>query len=184
MAIQREGQEATYQLRIDFDKTLKLASADRPIEFAVAVGSVPPQLRQVWNKLERSGVKVELYERGAQTEKEQAVDQALQTHMLRKAIDYNGHAGTAVLLTGDGHGFLDGVGFHADLERMQKKGWNIEVLAWKETCNPRLEEWVKKVGIFIPLENFYESITFLEIQHKSIRRSKPLNLSKRPISPA
>ena len=182
VAVKREGADAAYKIRIDFEKVLQLASADRDIEFAIAVGSIPPQLRQVWNKLEQHGVKVELYERGASTAKEQAVDQALQTHMLRKALDYNGHAGTAVLLTGDGHGFLDGVGFHADLERMHKKGWNIEVLAWKETCNPRLEKWVKGVGIFVPLEDFYESVTFLDEIHKAIRHSKALDLTKRQIS--
>ena len=121
IAVEREGLDNSYKLRISFERLLKLASADRPIEFAVAVGSIPPQMRQVWNKLEAAHVQVELFERGSQTEKEQAVDQALQVHMLRKAIDYNGQCGTAVLLTGDGKGFLDGVGFHADLERMHKK---------------------------------------------------------------
>jgi hypothetical protein len=29
----------------------------------------------------------------------------------------------AVLLTGDGQGFEEGAGFHADLERMYQKGW-------------------------------------------------------------
>ncbi|MBF0517985.1 MAG: hypothetical protein HQK97_12905, partial [Nitrospirae bacterium] len=68
------------------------------------------------------GIKVETYERGSDSNKEQAVDQALQVHMLRKTIVYNGTPGIAVLLTGDGHGFHDGVGFHADLEIMHKKG--------------------------------------------------------------
>ena len=182
VAEKKEGQDARYQIRIDFQNMLELARADREIEYAIAVGSVPPQLRQVWNVLERSGIKVELFERGAQSAKEQAVDQALQTHMLRKTIDYNGHAGTAVLLTGDGRGFFDGVGFQADLERMHKTGWNIEVLAWKQSCNKRLEEWVKKVGIFIPLEDYYDSVTFRDEMHKAIRYRMPLDLSKREVS--
>ena len=49
--------------------------------------------------------------------REQGVDQTLQTAMLRDAFDHNGSPGIAVLLTGDGSGFVDGVGFHADLER-------------------------------------------------------------------
>ena len=182
IAAEKEGPDATYKLRISFDRILRLASADRPIEFAIAVGSIPPQLRHVWNRLAQTGVKIELFERGAQSEKEQAVDQALQVHMLRKAFDYNGDAGTAVLLTGDGKGFLDGVGFHADLERMHRKGWNIEVLAWEKTCNPRLKEWTEKIGIFVPLENFYDNITFLDDDQGVIRQSRPLDLSKRSIS--
>ncbi|MBI4411460.1 MAG: NYN domain-containing protein [Deltaproteobacteria bacterium] len=182
VALEKEGQDAFYKLRISFDRLLKLAAADRPIEFAIAVGSIPPQLRHVWNKLEQTGVKIELFERGSQSEKEQAVDQALQVHMLRKAFDYNGQAGTAVMLTGDGKGFLDGVGFHADLERMHKRGWSVEVLAWEHTCNARLKKWAKDIGIFVPLEDFYESITFLDDENGVIRQSKPLNLTKRPVS--
>ena len=53
--------------------------------------------------------------------REQGVDQALQTAMLRDAFDYNGNPGIAVMLTGDGSGFDDGVGFHADLERMYNR---------------------------------------------------------------
>jgi hypothetical protein len=181
-AMEIKPQDDPYKLRIDFQKLLQLAAADRPIEYAIAVGSVPPELRHVWNRLENTGIKVELFERGSQSEKEQAVDQALQVHMLRKAFDYNGQAGTAVMLTGDGKGFFDGVGFQADLERMHKKGWNVEILAWDKTCNLRMREWAKRVGIFIPLEDFYESITFTDDYSGSIRHSKPVDLKNRPIS--
>ena len=175
-------QDDPYKLRIDFHKLLQLAAAGRPIEYAIAVGSVPPELRHVWNRLESTGIKVELFERGSQSEKEQAVDQALQVHMLRKAFDYNGQAGTAVMLTGDGKGFFDGVGFQADMERMHKKGWNVEILAWDKTCNLRMREWARKIGIFIPLEDFYDSITFTDDYSGSIRHSKPVDLKNRPIS--
>jgi len=182
VALEKEGQDAMYNIRISFDRLLRLASADRPIEFAIAVGSIPPQLRHVWNRLSQAGITVELFERGSQSEKEQAVDQALQVHMLRKAFDYNGNTGTIVMLTGDGKGFLEGAGFHADLERMHRKGWNIEVLAWEKTCNKNLKEWTKNIGIFVPLEDFYDSITFTDDEQGVIRQSTPLDLSKRIIS--
>ena len=94
--------------------------------------------------------------------REQGVDQALRTAMLRDAFDYNGNPGIAVLLTGDGSGFADGVGFHADLERMHKRGWRIEVLSWRHSCNRRMREWADQNGKFIALDDFYDSITFLE----------------------
>ncbi len=90
------------------------------------------------------------------------MDQALQTAMLRDAFDYNGNPGTAVLLTGDGSGFADGVGFHADLERMRNRGWRIEVLSWRHSCNRRMREWAEEHGTFVALDDFYESVTFLE----------------------
>jgi len=179
VAAEREGGDAAYHVRIQFDNLLRLAVADRSLEYAVAVGSVPPPLRHVWNRLEQAGVTVELFERGGLSSREQAVDQALQTHMLRNALDYNGDPGIAVMLTGDGAGFLDGVGFHADLERMHKKGWGVEVLAWERTCNPRLRQWAEKIGVFVALEDYYEAVTFTEDESGALRRANALDLTKR-----
>jgi hypothetical protein len=183
VATQKEGVDAGYQVRIQFDNLLRLAAVDRPVASAIAVGSVPPPLRHVWNRLEQAGVKVQLFERGALSNREQAVDQALQVHMLRTAFDRNGSPGTAVVLTGDGAGFLDGVGFHADLERMHKRGWAIEVLAWERTCNSRLKNWVNTIGVFVPLEDYYDSITFTEDETGVLRRVRDLDLSQRKIFP-
>ena len=40
-----EGPNARYRVRIHFDSMLRLAHADRPIERALAAGSVPPEMR-------------------------------------------------------------------------------------------------------------------------------------------
>ena len=90
------------------------------------------------------------------------MDQTLQTAMLRDALDYNGDPGVAVMLTRDGSGFHDGVGFHADLERMHSRGWRIEVLSWRHSCNRRMREWVEKNRTFVALDDHYDSVTFLE----------------------
>ncbi len=149
-------------MRIYFRHMLELASAGRPIERAVAVGSIPPELRHVWNRIENEGVSVHLLERGAIQGREQGVDSALQAEMLRDALDYNGTPGIAVVLTGDGAGFQDGVGFHADLQRMHDRGWGIEIISWRHSCNTRMRRWAEGNGRFIALDDFYESITFLE----------------------
>ena len=161
-AAEREGEAARSRVRIHFRNLLALAHAGRPIERAISVGSIPPELRQVWNRLENEDVEVQLLERGALHGSEQGVDQVLQTIMLRDTVDYNGAPGIAVLLTGDGSGFVDGVGFHADIERMHGKGWDIEVLSWRHSCNRRMREWAEAYGKFIALDDFYNSITFLE----------------------
>ncbi len=162
VAVDREGEHARFRLRIHFRNLLELARAGREIEHAIAVGSIPPELRHVWNRLENEGVTVQLLERGALQGREQGVDQALQTAMLRDGFDYNGNPGIAVMLTGDGAGFHDGVGFHADLERMRRRGWRVEVLSWRHSCNRRMREWAERHGKFIALDDFYDSITFLE----------------------
>ena len=164
-----------YDIRIHFDALYHLAHADRHVGGALAVGSVPPELRQVWDRLRASGVNVQLYERGAQSHKEQAVDEVLQVDMLRQVID-NDDPQIAVLLTGDGAGYDSGAGFHADLERMHKKGWGIEVIAWEESCNRKLRKWAEDVGFFIRLEDYYESVTFVE----QGRHATPLSLTHRP----
>ena len=172
-AVEREGEETRSRVRIHFRNLLALAHAGRPIERAIAVGSIPPELRQVWNRLENGDVEVRL------------LDQLLQTFMLRDAVDYNGAPGIAVLLTGDGSGFADGVGFHADLERMHRRGWDIEVLSWRHSCNRRMREWAEQNGKFIALDDFYNSITFLEGAWPgqpiaAPRYAEPLPLDSRP----
>ncbi len=161
LAGEREGMDARYRVRLHFANLLRLAHADRPVEQAHAVGSVPPELRAVWNRLEGEGVTVELFERGESSGREQGVDQALQTRMLRDLVDYNGTPGVAVLLTGDGAGFYDGVGFHADIERMHARSWQVEVLSWADSVNRRMRAWAEEHGRFICLDDYYESITFL-----------------------
>ena len=162
IAAEREGENTRSRVRIHFRNLLELAHAGRPIHRAIAVGSIPPALRHVWNRLENEGVTIHLLERGALHGREQGVDQALQTYMLRDTVDYNGDPGIAVILTGDGAGFADGVGFHADLERMHRKEWRIEVLSWRHSCSRRMREWAEDNGQFIALDDFYESVTFLE----------------------
>ena len=185
VAVDREGEGARFRLRIHFRNLLELAHAGREIEHAIAVGSIPPELRHVWNRLENEGVTVQLLERGALQGREQGVDQALQTAMLRDGFDYNGNPGIAVMLTGDGAGFHDGVGFHADLERMRGRGWRVEVLSWRHSCNRRMREWAERHGTFIALDDFYDSITLLESPPPgqpvaNPRHAVPVDLGRRP----
>lgn len=174
-ALQKRGQR-TNGIRIEFENLLKLALAGRPLAKGHCVGSVPPEVWEVWDRLARkTGIKPELFERGAESGKEQAVDQALQVQMLRAAMD-EAEPQIAVLLTGDGKGFRDGIGFHADLERMQKRGWGIEVLSWDDTCAGALKRWATEVGCFIRLDDFMPSIVF----EQGITTAQPLNMKRRP----
>ena len=183
LAAEREGPDAYYRVRINFRHMLELASAGRHIEHAVAVGSIPSELRHVWNRLEGEGVSVLLPERGG-VNGERGMVHALQTAMLRDCYDYIGEPGIAVLLTGDGAGFYDGVGFHADLDRMHSRGWRIEVISWRHSCNTRMRQWAERNGRFIALDDFYESVTFLEPPAPgqpiaNPRYPVPVDLSKR-----
>jgi hypothetical protein len=169
-----DAQLGSRGLRLQFEALFNLAKAGRPIAKAVCVGSVPPELDGVWSKLRATGIQIELFERGEESGKEQGVDQCLQVQMLRAMVDVS-PPGICVLLTGDGAGYDSGVGFHADLERMKKMGWGIEVLSWEACCNKKLMNWAKTAGVFIRLEDYYTSLTFL----KGLRNAAPLSFKGR-----
>ncbi len=187
LAERSEGPQARYRVRIHFDNMLSLAQADRPIKRALAVGSVPPEMRQLWNRLESTGIEAFLFDRGSQDRGEQEMpDRLLQLRMLEDALDYNGDPGIVVLLTGDGAGYLEGAGFHRTLERMHQRGWRIEILSWEHACNQRMLRWAEDNGVFVPLDDFYDAITFLEPSRPGFelahpRDAVPLDLSRRPL---
>ena len=56
VAAEREGWGARSRVRIHFPAMKELACRQRPIGRALAVGSVPPELRGVWNRLEAEGI--------------------------------------------------------------------------------------------------------------------------------
>lgn len=184
----REGPNARYRVRINVDNILRLAHADRPLKKAFAAGSVPPEMRQLWNRMESKGVEVHLFDRGDSARGEQEMpDRVLQLRMLEDALDYNGNPGIVVLLTGDGAGYLEGAGFHSTLERMHKRGWRVEILSWAHSCNQRMRKWAQENGVFVALDDFYESITFMEPSRPGAelavpRDSAELDLSKRPMA--
>ena len=182
------GPDARFRVRVNFDNLLRLAHADRPVEKALAVGSVPPEMQQLWNRMESTDVKVSLYDRGSQERSEQGVpDKILKLAMLEDALDYNGDPGIIVLLTGDGAGYIEGTGFHSTLERMHKRQWRVEILSWAHSTNQRMRRWAQDHGLFIPLDEFYNAITFLEpsrpgFQLAPPRNSGELDLSQRLVS--
>ena len=189
LAAERNGTPGARSLiRINFDQIMRLAHAGRPIGRAVAAGSVPPEMRHLWNRLENSGVQVQLFERGFAGRTEQEMpDYFLQKCMMEDGFDHLDDPGTIVLLTGDGAGYLDGAGFHATLERLHQKGWPIEIMSWVHACNQRMREWAEQNGIFVALDDFYDSITFREPSRPGHefalgRDSAPLDLSRRPVS--
>lgn len=130
---------------------LRLAHADRTMEKAIAAGSAPPEMRQLWNRLENRGVEVRLFDRG-------------------------------------GAGYLEGAGFHRTLERMHARGWRVEILSWADSTNRRMREWAEANGVFVPLDDFYEAVTFMEPSLPGHELAQPrdaaaLDLGRRHVSP-
>ena len=186
LAEEQEGTpDARYLVRIHFENLLRLAEAGRPLAKAVAAGSIPPEMRQLWNRMENRGVQVRLFNRVERDRGEQEVpDRWLQLCMLEDGWDNNGDPGIVALLTGDGAGYYEGQGFHRTLERMHKRGWRVEVLSWAHSCNEGMRRWAEVNGVFVPLDDHYEAITFREPSRPGhefapARKQAPLDLSRR-----
>ncbi|HEV2375963.1 MAG TPA: NYN domain-containing protein [Streptosporangiaceae bacterium] len=178
IASRREGRLEERGIRLHFPNLYRLARAGRTVAKAVCVGSIPPDLGRLWDRISDLGVTVEVQERGAQSNTEQGVDAALQLHMLHSLTD--SPPSVAVLLTGDGAGYDQGRGFLADLERMAKGGWAVEVLSWRAACAQHLRRFAEEQGIFVALDDYYEAITFLA----DGRRVAPLSLKHRALARA
>lgn len=64
----------------------------------------------------------------------------------------------------------------------------MEVLSWAHSCNRRMRQWVEERGVFVPLDDFYDAVTFLEPSSADYptadpRHAAPLDLSRRPATP-
>ena len=163
-------------VRLDFQKLYDFAAAGRHVERAVAVGSVPPGLRELWTRLRKAGVDIDLQERGADSGKEQAVDQVLQLEMLRSLADRADRPAVAVLLTGDAD-------FRADAQRMLDKGWGLEVLAFGGSFSNKLKALANCShgrAKYIELDRWYTQLVYLQGVGRAIGRpSHALDLTGR-----
>jgi len=103
----------------------------------------------------------ETFSVGALARAEQAVDELLQMKMLESLLD--NEPGTMVLASGDAAEAEYSGGFLKTVERALKKGWNVEVVAWKNGLSSeyRSASFLKKwEGRFtaIELDDFSEEM--------------------------
>ena len=109
---------------------------------------------------------------------QQVPDEQLKLQMLHDCLDSINSGvppGIAVLLTGDGAGFMKGTRFQPVLAKMVNFGGEVEVMSWELSCHRAMKQWLLQNGIFVPLDTFYLSITF------SIPRiSQEIDMRKRP----
>ena len=177
----KEPNQPRELFRTNFKNLFELVRNNRTIDAAYLSGSIPPPNNALWGCLRRMGINLQLLNKTAQGKEQESVDMSLQAMMLRTAIDNISNPNTIAVLTGDGAGKQLGEGFLTDLQRIKNMGWNIEVYAWEESCNKNLKEYAQQNGSFIPLENYYYSITYLKEDRlnptgKEVRPSTPLNI--------
>lgn len=162
--------------RLAFPKLFEFAACGRKVEKAVALGSVPPDLVALWERLGKVGLIVDVQERGAQSGKEVGVDEALQLEMMNSVIDRDKPA-VAVLLSGDGD-------FRPYADRMLKRGWGVEVLSFSKGFSGSLRQIARGThgrGKYVNLDPWYTQLTYLqELGGNVIRHPDPLDMTGRP----
>jgi len=103
----------------------------------------------------------ETFSVGALARAEQAVDELLQMKMLESLLD--NEPGTMVLASGDAAEAEYSGGFLKTVERALKKGWNVEVVAWKNGLSSEyrsasfLKRWEGRFTV-IELDDFSEEM--------------------------
>lgn len=167
------------QLRLAFENFLALITQGQEFDELVWAGSGPPELEEIFKNIVARGVELLLIPRSATGENE-TVDQALQLAMYRHHRKYRNRPGTIVLCTGDGKGFHEEKGFLWDVQGFIEDGWTLDLYSWDSACHNGLKRFAKKHGKYVPLEDYYASITF----QKNGRHVVPLNKARRKAPPA
>lgn len=178
---EKEPDQLKELFRTNFKNIFELVRNNRKIDEAYLSGSIPPPSVSLWDYLKNMGIKIQLLNKTADGYEQESVDMSLQTMMLRTAIDNIASPSTIAVLTGDGAGKQLGEGFLTDLKRVKNMGWNIEIYAWKKSCNRYLKEYVEKNGKFVALDDYYYSITYLKEDRynptgNQVRESIPLEI--------
>jgi hypothetical protein len=162
--------ENNYAFRLNFTHFLYLISRGTfDFDEVVWAGSIPPDNDSIWDKLREKNIEPDLIPRSESGENE-TVDHLIQLKMYRFINrKYKDQPGTIILCTGDGKGYYNEKGFLYDLEGFIGQGWEFVIYSWTHSCHVKLQEYAETFGKYVPLEGYYNSITFIENERRSTR---------------
>ncbi|MFN8518800.1 MAG: hypothetical protein U0667_05275 [Chloroflexota bacterium] len=170
----RRGEEVL-AVRLMAEPLVHLLAGGRQVESAwiVANDDVPAV---VTDHFARVGTVIRR-ESGKNTGQEQANDETLQVRMYETM--FSRPPAVMVLGTGDGAGWMQRRGFLVAIDSAKRLGWAVEGVAWSATANRTMAGWFEQVGgAFVDLDDYYESVTFIERG----RRVRPTSLTHRPFA--
>ena len=168
----KHKKEDSGSLRIAFDNFLYLIThGDMAFDEMVWAGSGNSEHEEIFKGIADKGIDLQLIPRAESGENE-TVDQAIQLSMYRHHRKYRENPGTMVLCTGDGKGFSEEKGFLYDVKGFTEDGWKLNLFSWDFICHHGLKNFAKTHGHYVPLEHYYDSITFI----KDGRHAHPVKL--------
>lgn len=157
--------------RTYFEGVLDLVKGERKVDDVYFCGSNPPQKGDnLWNAVSALGIEPKIIPRSLSEGEADTTDRELQVAILHLFFDHP-VPDTIALLTGDGAGIHEGMGFLADSKRLFERGWRFEVFSWGIACHSELRDFGLANGKYVKLEDYYYNITFI----KGGRRPVPIS---------
>ena len=140
---------ARHRFRIDFGRLLEWIAEDRILADVYLVGSRPPEVDSFWKILPKKGIRPNILDRHAGREK--GVDHDLVAEMVEASIREAKDGGVIALVAGDGD-------YRSTLDRLTKKGWQVEVYFWSSGCSPL----VRNTPWYTNLDPHFREFCFFE----------------------
>ena len=156
--------------RLNYPNMLRMLQSIDNIKDITVVGTHIRSIDKFLNRVEETEhisthvIKNEIIE-----EKERFADENLQIKMLHDMLDYK--PSTAIIMTGDGNGANNNVGFFEEIIRMHGLGWEIALLSWSNSCHQSMKHWVDQNGTYINLDKYYKYITEQRSDIKNYRKA-------------
>ncbi len=151
-AAQRDPYDATARVRfrIDYGRLLEWITETRTLASVYLVGSRPPEADTFWKVLPKKGIhQPKIFDRQAGREK--GVDHDLVAEMVETSILAGKEDAVIVLVAGDGD-------YRSTLNRLNDKGWQLEVYFWSSGCSPL----IRNTPWYVTLDPHFREFCYFE----------------------
>jgi hypothetical protein len=150
-AASRDPGDATARrrFRIDFGRLLEWIAEGRTVSDVYLVGSRPPEVDSFWKVLPQKGIRSHIFDR--QGGREKGVDHDLVAEMVEASMREKKEAAVIALVAGDGD-------YRSTLDRLNKKGWELEVYFWSAGCSPL----IRNTPWYINLDPHFKDFCYFE----------------------
>ncbi len=150
-ASNRQPMNATARatFRIDFGRLLQWIAERRTITDVYLVGSRPPEADSFWKVLPAKGIRAHIFDRQAGREK--GVDHDLVAEMVEASVLEKKDDAVIALVAGDGD-------YRSTLDRLNNKGWQLEVYFWSSGCSPL----IRNTRWYVNLDPHFREFCYFE----------------------
>jgi NYN domain len=148
----RDPEDATARarFRIDYGRLLEWITENRKLASVYLVGSEPPKVDTFWKVLPKKGIDApKVFPR--QGGREKGVDHDLVAEMVETSILSEKKDAVIALVAGDGD-------YRSTLDRLTRKGWQLEVYFWSSGCSPL----IRNTPWYVNLDPHFREFCFFE----------------------